>query len=339
MKVTDVYNVGVSPSSLAIDEHEKYAYVCNSNNYGLPNSDNVTVLNLKDHIVKKTIYHSSFNEPYRIAINHCGTKAYVTNSGSPSVINTLGTVSIIDLKTNTVEGTITGFDGPTGILLTKKKMYVTNYGAQGGLGSGNGKTISVVDLETNNIIHTITTDLAPAALSISPCRKYIYCLNYTTGLPGTGTINVISRKTNNIIHTITGLFGPFGFVVNKNNIAYVTNFGSNNFSPYGTTVSVVDMNKKIITKEIEIGIQPAGICLSKCENYVYVSTYNALYASPNTYENLTYGESCISFIDTKCNKIISPTIKVGQTASTLVSSENKIYLTNYSLNIVQTIEL
>lgn len=324
----EVFNVGVSPSSLAIsDDH---AYVCNSNNYGIAGSDNITVLDLKKGVPKLTINDSSFNQPYRVAIRK--HKAYVTNSGSPSVIGQQGTVTIIDTKTNTVEGVINGFDGPTAIVLTKTKAYVSNYGATGGLGSGNGKTISVVDLKTKNIINTITVDLAPADLALSPCEKFLYSVNYTTGLPGAGTINIINRKTNIVTDTITGLFGPFGIAVSKENIAYVTNFGSNNFAPYGTTVSKIDMNKKFIEKNIEIGIQPAGVCISDFEDAVYVSTYNALYGDPVNFKNLTYGEATISKIeDDKVTKVV----KAGQTVSTLVTNDGKIYFTNYSQNIVQ----
>lgn len=331
---TETYNVGVTPSSLAI--YEEYAYVCNSNNYGIAGSDSVTVLDLKKGVTKFTINDPSFNQPYRVAISGC--KGYVTNSNSPSAVNQQGTVTIIDLKTNTVEGVINGFDGPSAIVATKSKLYVSNYGAPGGVQSGNGNTVSVVDIKTKTIIATITVDQAPAALALSPCEKFVYCVNYTTGLPGTGTINIISRKTNSIVGSVSGLSGPFGIDVTKDNIAYVTNFGSNNFAPYGTTVSVVDMKNKVIVKNIEIGIQPAGVCVSPCGEYVYVSTYNSLYSDPVHFTGLTYGEATINIIETKHNKL-KRTFKVGQTASTVVAHKDKIYVTSYSLNIVQAITL
>lgn len=327
------YNVGVSPSSLIVNED--IAYVCNSNNYGIPQADSVSVLDLKKGRTKKIIYDTSFNQPYRAAFNHKKTKVYVTNSASPSVVGEQGTVTIIDVKTNTVDGVITGFDGPSAIVVTKKFIYVTNYGAAGGLGSGNGKSISVVNIKTGIIIATITTDLAPAALALSPCGKFLYCLNYTLGTQGTGTINIIDIKTNIITNTISGFFGPFGIAVNKDNIAYVTNFGSNNFSPFGDYVSVVDMDKKLITKNIYVGIQPAGVCISN-DDTVYVSTYNALYADIVNFKNLTYGESTI--VKLRKNKVVE-TIKAGQTISTITISDNKLYMTSYTQNIVQSLDL
>ncbi len=333
----NTYTTGVSPSSIGINK--KYAYVCNSNNNGISNEDTITILNLKTKLSIKTIYDSSFNEPYRIAFNKKENLAYITNSASPSVIGQYGTVTILNTKTNRVVGVIEGFDGPTAILYHKNKLYVTNYGAAGGVQSGNGRTISVVDTNTNSIIQIITVDQAPVSLALSPCKKFLYCLNYVDGNPNTGTINVIRLKDYIILNTITGLFGPFNFVITNTNIAYVTNFGSNNFSPFGRTISVIDMNKLCLIKEIEVGIQPTGICLSSDEKYVYISNYNALYGDPINFKNLTYGVGTINIISTKTNKVISPTISIPQTPSFLVYYHNRIFATSYSQNIVTSVKL
>jgi DNA-binding beta-propeller fold protein YncE len=187
--------------------------------------------------------------------------AYLCNSGSPSTNLLPGTISIIDIKTNTVIGVIEGFDGPGSIVISKHSIaYVNNYGASGGVHSGNGKTVSVVDLNQRKIIDTIIVDQAPRALALSPCHKYLYVIAYVDDKPRTGKLNVISTKTNKIITTITGFFGPFGISVTKDsNFAFVTNFGSNDFAPYGTTVSVMDLNKYSIIKNIQVGIQPSRV--------------------------------------------------------------------------------
>ena len=80
------------------------------------------------------------------------------------------------------------------------------------------------------IIETIEVDLAPASLVLSHCQRLLYVICYVDGLPGTGTLNVIETKTNTIIAKVQGLFGPFGIALSKcGSLAYVTNFGSNNF--------------------------------------------------------------------------------------------------------------
>lgn len=146
-----------------------------------------------------------------------------------------------------MSGIINGLDGPSGMVIKNDNLiaYVNNYGGPSGLGSGNGKTISVLNLLDKKIINTIQVDLAPAGLELSKNNKKLYCYNYVDGNPGTGTINIIDTNTNLITNTINGFSGPFDFKISPtNNFAYVTNFGSNNFTPIGTTVSVVCLIKK-----------------------------------------------------------------------------------------------
>ena len=114
---------------MAITKRGKYAYVANSNNYGIAGSDSVTVLDLHKGLPKTTIHDSSFVEPYRIAIDHNDHYAYVCNSGSPANVNQQGTVSVIDIERNKVVDVIDGFDGAGFVVLSKTRGYVTNYGA------------------------------------------------------------------------------------------------------------------------------------------------------------------------------------------------------------------
>ena len=350
LHISNTFTVGVNPSSLAITPNGKFAYVTNSNNYAIPGSDTVSVLDLKKGRPKLTIADPSFDEPYRLAIDKHGKFAYVCNSGSPNKIGQQGTVSIIDIKTNTVVGLITGFDGPGGIVLSESTAYVTNYGADGGVQSGNGRTVSVVDLKTKKITDTITVSQAPSALILSPCEQFLYVVSYVDGLPGTGVLTTILLKTKKIISTLSGLFGPFGLVISQcGSYAYITNFGSNNFAPYGTTVSVVDLQKNQIVHNINVGIQPSGIEISPDGHYLYVSNYNALYAKSN-FQNLTYGEGTVNVIRLKKHleggkkespNVIAPTISVGQTPATLVISPDgkTLYVCKYVQNTVASISL
>lgn len=333
---SEIFNVGVNPANLAITPNGKYAYVANSNNYSIPGSDSVTVLDLEKGIPKLTIHDSSFVEPYRIAIDHLGKYAYVCNSGSPLTVEAQGTVSIIDIRINKVVGVITGFDGPGAIALSKNRAYVTNYGADGGVQSGNGNTISIVDLKLNEIIDTIIVNQAPSALALCPSHNHLYVISYVDGNPGTGTLSKIDTRTNQIIKTISGFFGPFGIALTDDaSRAYITNFGSNNFAPYGTTVSVVSLKNFSIIKNIEVGIQPSGIAISK--DFAYVSNYNTLYAKAN-FQNLTPGEGTVNQISLKNNKVIR-TISVGQSPSTITLSPdlNKLYICKYVQNTVAAI--
>lgn len=330
-------NTGVTPDGLAITPDNHTAYVVNNNNYDVANQYSVSVLNLKNNTLKETIYDSSFNEPFKVAISPNGKKVYVPNSNST-------TVSVIETKHNTVEGVIDGFDGPSGIAITPcgKFAYVNNYGSPEGVGGGNATTVSVVDLHTNTIVDTITVGLAPAAVAMSPNGKYVYVINYVDGTQGSGQLVAIKTKDNTVVDTVSGLFGPFGLSITPDGkYAYVTNFGSNDFSPIGTTVSVVRLHHSLeIVDTINLSLQPSGIAITPNGRYAYVSNYNTLYAGPN-FTKLTAGAGTVNIIDLKKNKVVPPTIEVGHSPNTITISPNGkfAYVTNFTSNTVNVIQL
>lgn len=331
-------NAGVNPAGLAILPNDHRAYIANNNNYDIAGQDSVTVLNLKHNKFVTTIQDPSFNEPYTVTINHKGTKAYVTNSNST-------TITIIDTSSNEVIGTIGGFDGPSGmVIISKKKIaYVNNYGGPEGVGSGNGTTVSVVDLASNSIIATITVGQAPAALALSHDHRHVYVINYVDGNPGTGTMSIIDTRSNAVTSTVTGFSGPFGIAITPDDkYAYVTNFGSNNFAPFGTTVSIVRLDcRPHITHTIDLGsIQPAGIAIAPDGEHAYVTNYNTLYAGSN-FTDLTAGQGTVSIINIDKKEVVSPTIAVDQSpANIAISHDGKFaYVTNYTSNTVDVIKL
>lgn len=332
--------VGITPGSLAVTPDSRYAYVANSNNYEDPGSDTVSVIDLATNLPVLTIADASFNQPWRIAINAAGTRAYVCNSNAC-------TVSVLDIATNSVIAVIAGFDGPSGFVITPDGQfgYVNNYGAPCGVGSGNGTTLRKVDLNINAIVGPpIVVNQAPAALAISPDGAFVYSVNYVDGNVGTGTINIISTATDMVVGTIPGFSGPFGIALTPDGrFAYVTNFGSNNFFPYGTTVSVVDLNLSTIVATVNLAIQPAGIDITPDGRYAYVSNYNTLYASGPMapYNNLTPGQGTIQIIDIATNTVIPPVIAVDQSPNAVVIEPRGLfaYVTNYIANTVNVIAL
>lgn len=336
-QVVATLNAGVNPSGLAIFPNGQFAYVANNNNYGIAGADSVTVINLQNNTVYKTITHSSFQEPYTITINTDGSKAYVTNSNST-------TIAIIDTSSHEVTGVIDGFDGPSGMVITPdgKYAYVNNYGGPEGKKSGNASTLRVVDMKTHTIIgDPIRVDLAPAALAMSPDGKFVYSANYVDGNPETGSLNVISTKDNKIVNTLRGLSGPFAIAITPDGkYAYITNFGSNNFAPFGTTVSVIDLNSVTFVATIDLGIQPSGIAISPDGKYAYATNYNTLYAGEN-YTKLTAGTGTVNIIDIQTNQVIAPTIEVGESPSAIAIAPNGkyAYVSTYTSNTVNVIEL
>ena len=328
-------NVGVTPAGIALTPNNCFAYVANNNNYSLTGGDTVSVLNLQNNTLQKTISDASFSQPYTVTINAAGTKAYVTNSFST-------TITIIDILTNTVEGVIGGLNGPSGMVITPcgNTAYVNNYGA--GSSSGMGTTVSVIDLNTNSIIGTITVGLAPASLAITPDGAFVYVVNYVDGNPGTGTISVIQTSNNVVVDTIAGFSGPFAIAITPcGDYAYVTNFGSNNFIPIGTTVSAVSLKSNTIVATINLALQPSGIAITPDGRYAYATNYNTLYSDNVHFTGLTAGQGTVNIIDIETNTVIPPILAVGQSPDAIVISSNGAYayVSNYTSNTVSVLNI
>lgn len=342
--VVATINVGVTPAGIAFTPNGKYAYVANSNNYGAAGhdavgQDNISVIDVSKNLVIKTIYDASFNQPQTVTINPAGTKAYVCNSNA-------STVTVINIASNTVSSVITGFDGPDDMVINAAGTvgYVSNYGGPGGLGSGNGHTVSVVNLVNNVISKTIdlTPNIAPAAIAMSPNGAYVYTVNYMDGNPGTGNLNIIRTSDNTLLPTVIGGFsGPFDMRISPDGkFGYVTNFGSNNFYPYGTTLSVVDLSSNTIVSTISLGIQPGGVAVSADNSRAYVTIYNTLYNGP-AFDALVYGQGLVNVIDLSNNTVLPISISVDQSPGAVTISPNGeyAYVSNYSSNTVSVIAL
>ena len=341
-KVIATTNVGVSPAAMAITLDSTHLYVANSNNYSIAGSDTVTLIDLNNYMPLKIITHESFKQPYTITLSKDGKKAYVTNSNST-------TVSVIDTKSNEVIKVIDGFNGPSGMVITPdgNHAYVNNYGATSHTPSGEGNTVSVVDLKKDITIATIELNksyeapAAPAAIAITPKGDFIYTANYVTGKPNTSSVTKISAKTNTVVDKISGFFGPFSIIIDAQGInAYLTNFGSNNFAPYGDTVSILNLKNHKITTIHTGGIQPAGFAITTDGRYGFVSNYNTLYREETNFIGLTAGQGTVNIIDLKTNKLVPITINVGQSPGSILMSPNGKHaiVSNYISNTVSIIE-
>lgn len=341
--------VGINPSWVAITPDGKTAYVANSNgNNDIDGANTISVIDTATNLLVTIIADDpeagapKLAEPYTITLDTPRNLAYVTNSNG-------STVSIIDTTNNTLSmDEITGFDGPSGLVMTPDgtKAYVNNYGGPDGVMSGNGNTISVVNLDTQMIVKTITINTvppqlpaAPAAVAITPIGDFVYVLNYVDGNIGTGTVSVIRTADDTIVDTITGFSGPYGISITPDGkFAYVTNFGSNNFTPFGTTVSVIDLMTKTISETIEVGIQPSGVAVTPDGKYVYVTVYNTQYLGP-MFTDLTALSDFVKIIDTSTKKVIEPVITAGLSpAAVTISPDGRFaYVPNYTSNNVTVI--
>ncbi|MBH1989298.1 MAG: YncE family protein [Myxococcaceae bacterium] len=331
--IKSTINVGVNPAGIAITHDSKFAYVANSNDYEIMDCHTISVIDLGSHSILKTIRDSSFNQPYRIAINKKTNLAYVTNSGGT-------TVTIIDTLNNSISGIIDGFDGPSSIVIAphSSKAYVGNWGA--GSPGGQGKTVSVVDLKTDSIIKVIAVPAGPVSLAMSEDEQFVYLISYGAGNPNPadGSVSIIRSSDDVVIKTINRLSGPYEIAISRD-IAYITNFGTNNFAPFGRTVSVLNLTSKKMSKSIEVGIQPSGVAITPNKDFLYVSNYNTLYARPN-FSRLSSGEGTISVIDVRTHEVVL-TIPVGASPESVAISPDGKYalVTHFEGNTVKIISL
>src|ERR1035437_1245398 len=109
--------------------------------------------------------------------------AYIVNYGSNNV-------SVINLTTNTVTGTIPVGANPDAIAISPdgSKAYVANYDVNG--------TVSVINTATNTVIATITVGTDPYAVAVSPDGSQVYVSNWSDG-----TLSVINAATNTVSAT------------------------------------------------------------------------------------------------------------------------------------------
>lgn len=154
--------------------------------------------------------------------------------------------------------------------------------------------------------------------------------------------------------TATGFSGPFAMAI-RGRSAYVTNFGSNNFAPFGTTLVEVDLRQGTIANVFPVGIQPSGVAISRNGRYAFVTNYNTLYGQvplapysttpgappggqPQSYDNLTPGRGTVSVVDLRRKRVTS-TIAVDESPSNVVVAPDRrrAYVVNYTANTVNVI--
>lgn len=129
------------------------------------NSNRVEVVNLKDFKSIKSI--DGFYSPRYLEIVD-NNKAYVTNLQHD--------ISIIDLSTNTVKGTISTNSWTENMILYKNYMFVTSVGAFSQPNSDRNAQIYVISTKEDRIIDSIQTGKEPLGIVIDKKEKlWVLC--------------------------------------------------------------------------------------------------------------------------------------------------------------------
>lgn len=111
------------------------------------------VLVANESTMKQEAEITGLNSPrYMLAVS--ATKAYVTNWGSSDV-------SIVDLSSNTIKGTVACGSGPERMAFDGKYLYVANVG-----GFAKDSTVTIIDVATDKVAGSLAAGYNPNSLAI-----------------------------------------------------------------------------------------------------------------------------------------------------------------------------
>jgi YVTN family beta-propeller protein len=260
--------------------------------------------------VKGTI--SGFTLPYGMAFKSDNNLLYVTNS---SVLNNMGSISVINTTTDNVDAIIPVGDNPKAIIYNSANdlIYVSN---------SNSGVISIINTTTNLITDTINIGnflgTGLSGIGLNPINNTIYVTN-----SGLNMISIINGTSNNVIgnisQTIGKFFSPDGIAYNYDNgNLYVTNRGSD-------TVSVINSTTKTLVKIISTGgIAPSSVIYNPVNNYLYV---------------VNTGSDTVSVINGTTNDVVKTILTNARPIGiTYNEYDGNIYITNSINETVSVID-
>lgn len=265
---------GTNPRGVAsvVKTAETFTYVTN---FG---SENVSVIRTFSDPVTTTLVFEKVRDirvgknPYGIAVDPAGTFAYVTNFFD-------GTVSKIDLSTNTVAATISVGSNPIGIVVSPdgSKVYAVN---------NSSGTVSVINTADTKIT-TVAVGINPFGIAVNPAGTFVYVTN-----SGGNSLSIIETAGNSVTTKVDfHLRAPWGVAVNPaGTLVYITNFSS-------STLSFFDTNSNTFSSSnIGVGTSPIGVSPSVDGEFIYV---------------VSSVDGTVSVIDNATNTEKPPRIKVG----------------------------
>jgi len=242
-----LYSPGTSyPGGLALSADGKSAYALLNQNNTLAKID------LTQNPPAPTTQIRVGNAPHSVVINSAGTTAYVSNEGGRAATESdfqvnsagtnivadpvvgaaiTGTVSVVDLPTMSVTGTIsTGGLHPTGLALWGQFLLVANTYSD---------TISVIDTTDNIVVRTISLGLpigipgsgqaaygaAPTSIAVDSVNNVAYVALYNAN--AVAVVNLLPTGGNPVMGMIPVAYAPgsvaLGKDANNNNVIFVAN--------------------------------------------------------------------------------------------------------------------
>src|ERR1035437_2695515 len=277
--------------------------------------------------------------------------AYIVNNISRNV-------SVINLTTNTVTGTIPVGANPYGVSVSPdgSKVYVANYNTNG--------TVSVISTATNTVEATVPVGQLPQGVTVSPDGSKVYVANWNDN-----TVSIINSATNTVLATSFVGHQPYGIYASPDGTkVYVTN--SNDYN-----ISVINTSTNFVSAIIHTGTLPTAVCVSPDSRKVYV--VNQISGTVSVIDTVTFtvtdsilvnrepvaicvspdgtklyvskaGDSTVSVINTATNTVSAVILVVaspegisispdGTTVFVATQNDNSVSVINTSTNTVTAI--
>ncbi|MBM3191655.1 MAG: hypothetical protein FJZ63_03230 [Chlamydiae bacterium] len=237
-------------------------------------------------------------QPTGGAFNIDGSQVYIPNLANG--VADAGTVSVIDVASNTVVATITGFTFGPAVL----GFAFTNDGRTAYISSGTSSThnvVYVVDTVAHQITSSITVGDQPTVMVITPDGAYLYVTNLSTNttlrLP---TVSIISTTTHQVTKTLTpatSLGNNFSETITlhpSGSAVYIPIYGSGTTGLYviDTSTQTGSIASCSLTAPHNISITPKGGQLFICNNKLTtlatanLNIVDQIYSIPNSFESL-----------------------------------------------------
>lgn len=157
-----------------------------------------------------------------------GGQLWVTNLGS-------GTVSEIDVATDSVVNTITVGMSPGGAAFDGSHIWVSNYGSN---------NVSEIDIGTHSVINTVTVGSGPVGEAFD--GSHIWVAN-----TGSNNVSEIDVATHTVINTVSVGTYPYAIAFGGSHI-WVAN-------TIGNDVSEIDVASHSVVHTVTVGTYPEGL--------------------------------------------------------------------------------
>lgn len=248
------------------------------------NSSTVSIIDTKTNQVSGVIH--GFDGPSGMVIDHCRNIGYVNNYGGPEGVKSGNgrTISVLDLNTDTIVGTIEVDQGPVALAIAPngKFVYVINY-VDGNPGTG---TMNIIQTDINQVVGTIPGFFGPFGIALTPNGRFAYVTNFGSNNfdPIGTTVSVVNLKKRQITATIDLALQPAGIGITPDGrFAYATNYNTlyrhkdfTELTAGDGTVAIIDISRnEVLPQTIVVGASPARVTISPNGRFAYISNFTA----------------------------------------------------------------